>query len=58
MFKRGVDRLGDDPCMFADLAAASEAVLVEEFDSGAEQESPLGFAVGGYFGYCFDEPAP
>jgi hypothetical protein len=44
--------------MLANLAAACEAVLVEEFDSRAEQESPLGFAVGGYFGYHFDEPAP
>lgn len=43
--------------MFADLAAACEAALVEEFDGRAEQESSLGFAVGGYLGYRFDEPS-
>lgn len=43
--------------MFADLAAACEAIIVEEFDSRAEQESPLGFAAGGDLGYRFDEPS-
>ena len=52
---RWFDDPADDPRMFADLAAASEAVLVEEFDGRAEQESPLGFAAGGHLGYRFDE---
>ncbi len=44
--------------MLANLATAGEAVLVEEFDGGAKEESPLGFAPRRHLGYRFDQPSP
>src|SRR4051812_40043708 len=52
-----VDVLADDPGVFADLAYAGEAVLVEQFDGRGEQETARGVTALGHLGDRLYEPA-
>jgi len=52
-----LDYPAHDPGVFADLADAGEAVLLEKLDCGAEQEAALRLAPGGHLGDRLDKPA-
>jgi len=52
-----IDYPAHDPCVLANLPAAGESVLLEEFDGRAEQESARRLAAGGHVGDGLDEAA-
>ena len=50
-----IDHPAHDPCVLANLPAAGEAELLEEFDGRAEQETAWRLAAGGHLGDGLDE---
>src|SRR5215469_15070092 len=52
-----LDNPAHDPGVFADLADAGEAVLLEKLDRRAEQEAALRLTVGGHLRDRLDKPA-
>ena len=52
-----LDCLAHDPGVFADLADAGEAVLLEKLGRGTEEETALCLAAGGHLGNGLDKPA-
>src|SRR5262249_26786077 len=52
-----IDHPVHDPCVLANLPAAGESELFEEFDGRAEQETALRRAAGGHLGDGLDEAA-
>ena len=52
-----IDHPAHDPCVLANLPAAGESALLEEFDGRAEQKPARRLPAGGHLGDGLDEAA-